>query len=204
MENLGELQFRMMGIPASGISKLVTCFSKFPNLRRLNLLNSNIDKIDSGSNQVAGSVLLAENLHQLKNLIYFNVCENDLSSTAIILLVDSLTKNCPRLMKVNFSKNNFEEKTINLALQKLFARDLITNESKLPCLIRIDFNYPPPGLFESADAQKVLIAQISEPFRNAPENFGRLAMINYDLPIEIMLEINDLVKKYTKCGVVVF
>lgn len=204
MENLGELQFRTMGVPASGISKLITYFPNFPNLRRLNLIHGNIDKIDFDGNQIAGSELLAENLCHLKNLTWFSVHGNDLNSTAIMLLVVSLTKNCPHLIKVIFSKNNFDGKTINSALRELFARDSITNESKLPSLIRIDFCSPPPGEFESPTAQENLIRQVADPFRDAPKNFGRLGLIKYDLPVEIMKKINGLVQSYKKGATVVF
>lgn len=204
MENLGELQLRVMGIPASGIRKLVLYFPKFPNLRLLNLFFGNIDHVEPGENEIPGSRILAQNLRYLKHLFWFSVYANYVNSDAIVVLVDSLVKNCPILEIALFGKNNFDGATINYALGKLFSRDPITNQSNLPRLTRVDFSHPPPGQFASPTAQNDLIRQVAEPFLFAPENFGRLGMTKFELPDQIKKEINRAVQSNKPGSFVVF
>lgn len=204
MADLGELQLRVMGIPASGIKKLVAHFPKFPNLRLLNLFFGNMDHVEAGKNEVPGSRTLAQNLHLLKNLFWFSVYCNNLNADSIMILVDSLAQNCPLLEVGLFGKNNFDGKTINYALQKLFARDPDTNQSKLPHLMRVDFSHPPPGQFASLAEQNELIRQVVEPFVFAPESFLRLGMTKFELPDHIMQEMIRAVQHNKPGSYVVF
>lgn len=74
----------------------------------------------------------------------------------------------------------------------------------MPNLNRIDFSNPPMSAFASPDAQKNLIQQVAEPFKIAPDSFGRLGMTGYELPVQIMWELNCLVQNYKATGFVVF
>lgn len=119
MDFLNEFQLRVMGIPATGMKKLAKNFSKFPNLKVFNLLYNNIDFVEEGKNDILGSEILAQNLFQLKNLVWFSIYGNYINSNGIKVVVDSLAENCRCLEKAIFGRNHFDGETINYTLSKL-------------------------------------------------------------------------------------